>query len=705
MLLLSCLQLCHCCLAATYEEVQQVQQRIAATLQSVLTAEAVPAVLAGTIAFPGCVHILCTIASCTGLEQQQQQAQQDEAAAALHEEGLHQHLAAVLPGGCLVAAVQHLPGSEAASEETGEAPAAAIALQPAVISLSDSGSSSAGSSMGSGLHQLRLAFAPGLAGKLQQHGYNQLRVIIGTEQHTQHEQLLLFDRCWELQQLRQAAVVEFELKINAATLAAECSRQQQQYGCLSVGVLACRQLPSSSNASSGEPSSSSSSSSSQGQSAQPAELVLGLLPLPLLPPAAAAELRQLQARAEAGDSGSLHVYTSVMLPVLQDLQCAILLYANGGGGAGNGSSSGSSESGSDCSGSDCSARDAAEANRAGNIDADLVMSAVEALHAYFERHGMKACREILHQLRGDGDINSEEQQQHQQRQVELAAAAERLLGKSCFAAWGSCILGALFRWRDRGFERTYAAAAFDAQLPLRWVQAAVLCAVDVAACLLAGRYALGSMLQHTSEVAVVSHAAFALAAACACLSAVAAGLLMQQSRVGFYSSGKAATGLAGLRLAMQLAHAWVFSACGVVGSKEVQLSVSAAGMTAAVAPALVAAVLFGSWGGCLIIVAARVGLHRLLAPWLLLHAGLEAAHVLFWVWRCEKQIETGILEGTPVWLQVLLAAGLGVAVVVVLEARSRLRYLRAAQRRAFDGGVAAVQGSRMTDRAAHMKQE
>jgi hypothetical protein len=49
--------------AANYQDVQQVQQRIAATLQSVMATAALPAVLAGTIAFPGCVHIMCTFAS------------------------------------------------------------------------------------------------------------------------------------------------------------------------------------------------------------------------------------------------------------------------------------------------------------------------------------------------------------------------------------------------------------------------------------------------------------------------------------------------------------------------------------------------------------------------------------------------------------------------------------------------------------------
>ncbi|KAF6263316.1 hypothetical protein COO60DRAFT_489993 [Scenedesmus sp. NREL 46B-D3] len=48
---------------ANYDEIQQVQQRIAATLRSALTTSSLPAVLAGTIAFPGCVHVLCTFAS------------------------------------------------------------------------------------------------------------------------------------------------------------------------------------------------------------------------------------------------------------------------------------------------------------------------------------------------------------------------------------------------------------------------------------------------------------------------------------------------------------------------------------------------------------------------------------------------------------------------------------------------------------------
>jgi hypothetical protein len=690
--LLSGVHCCPCPFVASHAEVQQVQQRIAATLQSVLTTAAIPAVVAGTVAFPGCVHILCTIASQSPEQQQQQttqQMQQESEAAVLCDE-LQQQLAAALPGSCSITAVQHMPGAEAAAEETGGAPAAAIALQPAVLTL-DSCSSSIRGSAEAKTQQLGLTCASGLSRALQRQGYSQLRVVVGKAQQMQQQQQLLFDRCWELQELLSTAVVEFEFKLDAGMLAgAKPGKQQHRCGCLSVGVLACRQQSSAEMKASKGTGSGSGSSSSQVRAAQPLELVLKLLPLPLLPSAAAAELKQLQERAEMGNSGFVHAYNSVMLPVLQDLQCAIQLYGNAAC-----SSSSSNEGDGDCSGSDCSHRDDGS-NESGARDQDtqFVMSAVGALHAYFARLEMSACCRTLEDLCGSCNLQEEEQQQ-QQQQAELAAAAAELLSTSKLSVWGSCIFGALLGWKDRQLESAYAAAAVEVQQPLRWVQAAVLCAVDVAACLMAGMRAVGLMLQHASEAAVAAHTAWELAAACACLWGIAAGLYVWRSLVAFYSSGEAATGLAMLRLGMQLAHWWVASANAwstesFGESKSANASLRVAGI-AAVAPALTAGVHFGSWAACLIFVAVRVVLHRLLAHWLLLHAGLEAALVVCGVWRFKWHFEQlGLLQGKPVWLQILLAVGPGVAFVAAAEARSRMQFLYALRDRG-DKGIAALQ--------------
>jgi hypothetical protein len=532
--LLICQPACSVLFAANYQELQQVQQRIAATLQSVMTTQAMPAVLAGTIAFPGCVHIMCTFASqLPDIEPPQQLAQQhkqqnrskaDDEVGLIQKDGLQQQLEAVMPGGCVVAAVQHLPGAVAEAEAAEEAPAAAIALQPAVLSVTNN-YSDVSSDWVVEPHQLRLAFAPGLAGQLQQQGYSQLRVVVGVEQQPQQQQLL-FDRSWELDDLLQSAVVEFEL--DAAKLVAVMpsqQQQQQQLGCLCVAVLVCKDPPNTANLSEDKEINNAGGSSSPEQPPQPEELVLGFLPLPLLPPAAAQELQHLQELAEAMDTGPVHVYTSVMLPVLQDLQCAMLLC---GSSAGNGSSS------------ECLGAAVGTVGQPNVVDMELVVS---ALAAYFERQKMHTCHHIVAQVRGsDGKPNLQQQeQQQQQRQAELAAAAERLLGKGSVTAWGNCVWGALFGWRERQFEAAYGAAAIEAQQSVRWVQAAVLCALDVAACLVAGVYAVGLLLQNAVEVAVVVHAAWALAAACACLWFIGVGMYVQRSLAGFYSSGKAST--------------------------------------------------------------------------------------------------------------------------------------------------------------------
>jgi hypothetical protein len=692
----------YCRVAANYQEVQQVQQRIAATLQYVMTTQAMPAVLAGTIAFPGCVHIMCTFASqLPDIQPQQQPAQQqqqkhncsqpDDEVGFFQKEGLQQQLEAVMPGGCVVAAVQHLPGAVAESDAAEEAPAAAIALQPAVLSVVSNNDSNSGGWMVEP-HQLRVAFDLGLAGQLQQQGYSQLRVVVGVEQQPQQQELL-FDQGWELVELLQSAVVDFEL--DAAKLAAVMSGQQpqQQIGCLCVAVLVCKDAPNTATASDdkGILSASGSSSSSEEQ-LQPEELVLALLPLPLLPAAAAEELQHLQELAEAKDTGPVHVYTSVMLPVLQDLQCAMLLC---GSSAGNGSSS------------ECLGATVGTVGQPNAVDMELVVS---ALAAYFEPQKMHTCRHIVSHLRGidSNDTLQQQEQRQQQRQAELAAAAERLLGKGSLTAWGNCVWGALFGWRERQFEAAYGAAAIEAQQSMRWMQAAVLCALDVAACLVAGVYAVGLLLQNAVEAAVVVHAAWALAAACACLWCIGAGLYVKRSLAGFYSSGKAATVMALLRLSMQLVHCWIVSADGMkfksISSLSDVASVAVVARVAAIVPALAAAVQFGSWAVCLVIVAARVVLHRLLPLWLLLHAALEAALVLFSLWWFEWKLQgPDMLADTPVWSQVLLAAGRGVVIVVAIEAHSRVRYLYAMQRRASDGGVGALEGGPETDNTAHTK--
>jgi hypothetical protein len=550
-------------------------------------------------------------------------------------------------------------------------------------------------------HQLRLAFAPGLAGQLQQQGYSHLRIVVGAEQQPQ-QQLLLLDCSWELDDLVQSAVVEFEL--DAAKLVAvvpglqQQQQQQQRLGCLSVAVLVCKDPPSTATASGdkGTSSSVSGSSSSLEQQPQPDELVLGLLPLPLLPPAAAKELQHLQELAEARDTGPVHVYTSVLLPVLQDLQCAVKL-CGGSSSAGSGSSSDSSSR--ECAG--------AVVDRVGQPNAVDLLLVLNALAAYFERQKMHTCCRIVNQLRGSNGNDNVKQQQQQQQQAELAAAAERLLGKCCVTAWGNCVWGALFGWRERQFEAAYGAAAIEAQQSMRWVQAAVLCLLYVTACLVAGVYAFGLLLQHAVEAAVVIHAAWVLAAACACLWCIAAGLYDQRSLAGFYSSGKLATMMALLRLSMQLVHCWIVTADGMkfesINSLSDVTSGPAVAWVAAIAPALAAAVQFGSWAVCLVFVAARVVLHRLLPLWLLLHAALEAALVLFGMWWFEWSwnLQVDLSAGTPVWSQVLMAAGRGVVIVVAIEARSRVRYLYAMQRRAGDGGVGTLEGGRVTDNTAH----
>jgi hypothetical protein len=695
--------------AANFQEVQQVQHRIAATLQSVFTTQALPAVLAGTIAFPGCVHIMCTFASQLpdielaqepSQQQKQKQKPDNEGAWLFHKEGLLQQLEAAMPGSCVVAAVQHLPGAVAAAEAADEAPAAAMALQPAALAVVEIDSNSGGLTLEP--HHLCLAFAAGLAGQLQQQGYNQLRVVVGREQQPQQQQKqqLLFDQCWELAALLQSAVIEFELdvaKLAAAMPRQQQQQQQQQLGCLSIAVLASKELLSSVTASNaGGPSlhAENSPTRSQSQHVQPGELVLGLLPLPLLPPAAAKELQQLQDLAEAKDTGPVHVYTSVLLPVLQDLQCAILLC---GSVAGNGSSSGSSSRGSE---DGCVNAVVFEVGQPSGVGVHLAM---DALAAFFERHKMASCSQIIQSLRGSSSSSSNDtlqQQQQQRRQAELAAAAERLLGKSRLTAWGNCIWGALFGWRERQFETAYGAAAVEAQQSVRWVQAVLLCALDVAACLVAGVYAVVLLLQHAAEAAVVVHAAWALAAACACMWGIAAGMYVQRSVAAFYSSGKAASLMALLRLTMQLVHCWMSSADGLrLGSfnslRDVRSGAELAGV-AAIAPAVAAAAQFGSWAVCLVIVAARVVLHRLLPLWLLLHAALEAALVLFGLWRLEWILEWEMLGSSAAWSQVLLAAVRGVVIVVAVEAHSRVRYLHAMQRRADDGGVSTLASGQVT---------
>jgi hypothetical protein len=132
------------------------------------------------------------------------------------------------------------------------------------------------------------------------------------------------------------------------------------------------------------------------------------------------------------------------------------------------------------------------------------------------------------------------------------------------------------------------------------------------------------------------------------------------------------------RLSMQLVHCWIVTADGLKFASIDSLSdaTSAAEMArvAAIAPALAAAVQFGSWAVCLVIVAARVVLHRLLPLWLLLHAALEAALVVFGLWWFEWSLQgPDLLVDTPVWSQVLLAAGRGVIIVVAIEAHSRVR--------------------------------
>lgn len=351
---------------------QDVQWRVATALQAALEqgaqsssngrGPAEPPVVTNSSAFSGCIQAVIQLA-CSNSKLQPGQTVEQLVQRALQQLRQDGQLAAALPEGWRVVAVQHAAAAAAAGKGGEAAGSAQLYLAPPVLV------------SGCGSKLVLLACGRGkCAAPWQQYG-GQLRVVVSGGTVDQ----MLFDSRWPMESL-DAGQVQFELFVG---------QHKQQLQAFTVSLMAGAAAQQTCDTS----SSSSGGGNDRGSQARlfsgaAVEVLVGMLDLPVLPAMAAAELQQLQERAIAAGLNPSQAYAGVLAPLLQDLAMVIRVCHSG-------SSSASAPGERSSSNRDEKRHGVPAVGTAGH---QLVRLALCGLATYFGEHRLPACFDVLQQL-------------------------------------------------------------------------------------------------------------------------------------------------------------------------------------------------------------------------------------------------------------------------------------------------------------------